>query len=263
MSVGDKGSARGLYADQRKQHILQTLRRDGRIDAADVATGLSVTGETVRKDLVQLERQGLLRRVHGGAVPVAQLSYEPPVDARTGFLAEKVRIAKAALAHLPARGSALIDAGSTTAQLVEVFPGDRELTVYTNTLPLALQLLTRPSLTVFTLGGRVRTTTLAEVDDWAARALAEINVDVAFLGANGISVDRGLTTPDQSEAAIKRRMLSCADRCILLADRSKVGTIAGVQFGALNDVDLLITDDDIDEALVDEMTAAGLEVERA
>ena len=133
---------------------------------------------------------------------MAYLSYEPAVDTRTGFLSEKVRIAKAALAHLPDQGAVLVDAGSTTAQLVELFPGDRELTVYTNTLVLALHLTTRPLLTVYTLGGRVRAKTFAEVDDWAARALAEINVDVAFLGANGISVHRGLTTPDPSEAAV-------------------------------------------------------------
>jgi DeoR family transcriptional regulator, fructose operon transcriptional repressor len=262
MTQGDRGNARVLYADQRKQHVLETLRRDGRVDAAAIAADLSVTGETVRKDLVQLERQGLLRRVHGGAVPVTHLSYEPAVDTRTGYLAEKVRIAKAALAHLPDRGTVLIDAGSTTAQLVEVFPGDRELTVYTNTLPLALQLLTRPLLTVYTLGGRVRTTTYAEVDDWAARALSEINVDVAFLGANGISVDRGLTTPDPSEAAIKRRMLSCAHRRILLADHSKIGAISGVRYGSVDDIDLLITDDRLDKSHLGELSTAGLEVDR-
>ncbi|MGB3480999.1 MAG: DeoR/GlpR family DNA-binding transcription regulator [Mycobacterium sp.] len=263
MGSDDKDAARTLYADQRKHHILETLRRDGRIEAADIAAQLNVTGETVRKDLIALERQGLLRRVHGGAVPVTYLSYEPAVETRTGFLSEKARIARAALAHLPDRGSVLIDAGSTTAQLVELFPGDREFTVYTNTLPLAVQLLTRPKLTVYTLGGRVRSTTFAEVDDWAARALAEINVDIAFMGANGISVQRGLTTPDQSEAAIKRRMLACAHRRILLADHSKVGAVSGVQYGDLLDIDLLITDSALGAPALGELSAAGLTVECA
>lgn len=262
MTEGAGDPDRVRYADQRKQHVLETLRRDGRVDAAAIAAGLSVTGETVRKDLVALERQGLLRRVHGGAVPITHLSFEPAVDTRTGHLAEKVRIAKAALAHLPERGTVLIDAGSTTAQLVEMFPGDRQLTVYTNTLPLALQLLTRPLLTVYTLGGRVRTTTYAEVDDWAARALSEINVDVAFLGANGVSLHRGLTTPDQAEAGIKRRMLSCAHRRILLADHSKIGTVSGVRYGDVADIDVLITDDGLDESHLVELRGAGLEVHR-
>ena len=262
MTTDEPDTPRAPYADERKRHVLEALRRDGRVDAAAVAAQLSVTGETVRKDLIQLERQGLLRRVHGGAVSVTHLAYEPAVDARTGFLTEKVRIAKAALNHLPDRGSVLIDAGSTTAQLAEIFPGDRELTVYTNTLTVALQLLTRPLVTVYTLGGRVRPVTFAEVDDWAARALAEINVDVAFLGANGVSVDRGLTTPDPAEAATKRRMLSCADRCVLLADHSKIGAVSGVRYGELRDIDLLITDAGLPDAERSALRAAGLEVER-
>lgn len=257
------GGTRVLYADQRKQFLIETLRRAGRLDANDIAGELGVTRETIRKDLIALERQGLLRRVHGGAVPVAYLSYEPAVETRTAYTTEKARIAKAALRHVPTRGSVLIDAGSTTGQLVEVFPGDRELTVYTNALPLALALVTRPLLTVFTLGGRVRSTTMAEVDDWACRALAEINVDVAFVGANGISLERGLTTPDPAEAAVKRRMLSCAQRRILLADHSKIGVVAGVQYAALTDVDVLITDTGLAAARRRELRAVRVAVEQA
>ncbi|WP_349878129.1 DeoR/GlpR family DNA-binding transcription regulator [Micromonospora sp. HUAS YX12] len=237
------------------------LRLAGRIDAAEVAARLNVTKETVRKDLVGLERQGLLRRVHGGAVPVGQLSYEPAVVTRTYYSEEKTRIAAAALAHLPAAGAVLIDAGSTTARLAEMFPSDRELTVYTNTLPIALALIDRPLLTVVTLGGRVRPLTLAEVDDWAARALAEINVDVAFLGANAISVERGLTTPDPAEAAVKRLMLGSARRRILLADHSKVGGVSLCKHADLSDIDLLITDTGLPDADLKALQAAGLEVE--
>ncbi|MBV6760209.1 DeoR/GlpR family DNA-binding transcription regulator [Rhodococcus opacus] len=257
-----KSDSRAPYADERKAHIIEILRSRGRIEANDVAERLGVTNETIRKDLIQLERQGLLRRVHGGAVPVQSLSFEPAVEARTEFTTEKTRIAKAALAHLPTQGSVLIDAGSTTSQLVELFPGDRELTVYTNTLPLAVALLTRPLLTVFTLGGRLRTKTLAEVDDWAARSLAEINVDVAFLGTNGISLTRGLTTPDPAEAAIKRLMLDCAQQRILLADHTKVGAISGTKHGDLADIDLLITDTGLADDQLAELEEAGMSVER-
>ena len=116
---------------------------------------------------------------------------------------------------------------------------------------------------MFTLGGRVRAKTFAEVDDWAARALAEINVDVAFLGANGIIVDRGLTTPDPAEAAVKRLMLSCAQRRILLADHSKVGVVKGTKHGDLDDIDLLITDAGLADEQLAELLTAGIEVEHA
>lgn len=254
---------RPMYAPQRRQLVVTWLRAAGQVDVADVAARLGVTHETVRKDLIVLEQQSLLRRVHGGAVPVGQLSLEPAVASRIYYSSEKTRIAKAALAHLPLGGSVLIDAGSTTARLADLFPADRELTVYTNTLPIALSLLNRPLLTVITLGGRVRPVTLAEVDDWAARTLAEINVDVAFLGANAISVDRGLTTPDRAEAAVKRLMIASARRRILLADHSKVGAVSVCKHADLSDIDLFITDTGLPAAELKAFRAIGLQVQQA
>jgi DeoR family fructose operon transcriptional repressor len=254
--------ARAPYPAQRQQNIMRTLRADRCIDAAEIARTLGVTTETVRKDLIRLERQGLLRRVHGGAVPVDRISFEPEVSARVEYADDKERIAKAALNHVPAQGAVLLDAGSTTARLAGMFPADRPLTVFTNTLPIAVSLVTRPNLTVFTLGGRVRGRTLAEVDSWAARTLTEIHVDVAFLGTNGISIDHGLTTPDPAEAAIKRLMLSAARRRILLADHRKVGLVSLCKYGDLTQVDLLITDAGLPDDQLAALRAAGLDTER-
>ncbi len=253
--------ARTLHADERYHAILARLREDGRVDAASLASDLGVTGETVRRDLIQLERHGRLRRVHGGAVAAESLSFEPAVGTRTEFAAEKTRIARAALAHLPEHGAVLIDAGSTTERLAELFPADKPLSVFTNTLPIALALLSRPMLTVHTLGGRVRGNTLAEVDEWALRALRETNVDVAFLGANAVSFSRGLTTPDPSEAAVKHAMLASAQRRILLVDHSKFGRVSTVQHAELADLDLIITDAGITPADAAAIEAAGVELE--
>ena len=254
---------RAPYPPQRDQVILRALRTGGRVDAAQVAAELGVTGETVRKDLIRLERRGLLRRVHGGAVPVADLSYEPAVADRTALAAEKKRIARAALAHLPEDGAVLLDAGSTTTWLAEIFPSDRVLDVFTNTLPIALILLGRPNLTVHTLGGRLRGPTSAEVGPLAERALRDLNVDVAFLGTNAISVQRGLTTPDPDEAATKRLMLEAARRRVLLADHSKVGLVSLCKHADLRDVDLLITDTGLTDEQQAALEAAGLPTERA
>jgi DeoR family transcriptional regulator, fructose operon transcriptional repressor len=251
-----------LYSEQRKQAILTTLAAVGRVDVAAMSDQLAVTSETVRKDLIALERQGQLRRVHGGAIPLQNLSFEPEVTARVEFAEEKRRIARAALAHLPRGGTILIDAGSTTALLAELIPPDRQLTAFTNTLPIALALAAKPHVTVYTLGGRVRSVTLAEVDAWAARTLGEINVDVAFLGTNGISPHRGLTTPDPAEAAVKGLMLACARRRILLADHSKLNQVATHKYGELTDLDLLITDTGIPEADEQALNAAGLTTEK-
>lgn len=239
------------------------LSINGEITMAEISAMLDVTGETVRKDLIVLESQGLLRRVHGGALPVEHPSFEPNVTSRVEYTEEKRRIARAALAHLPHAGSVLLDAGSTTIQLAELMPPEGELTVFTNGLPIALTLLARPKFAVYMLGGRVRGTTLASVEGWAARALEEINVDVAFLGTNGISLTRGLTTQDPAEAAIKRVMCACAHKRVLLADSSKFGVATLCQHADLTDIDVLITDSGLADGDQKALRDAGLTVEIA
>ena len=257
-----QSTGRVPFSAQRQQAIVRTLRAHGRVDVAEIAGQLGVTHETVRKDLIGLEQRGLLRRVHGGAVPIEHLTFEPAVSTRRELIEEKQRIAGAAFEHVPAEGSVLLDAGSTVARLAEIFPTDRPLTVFTNALPTALALLARPNLTVHTLGGRLRTVTSAEVGNWADRALRELNVDVAFLGANGISLDRGLTTPDPIEAGTKRLMVSAARRRVVLADHSKVGRMSLCQFAKLDEVDLLITDSGLPDNQLAALEAAGLSMER-
>lgn len=240
MSQGHSGKA--LYASERQQLLVRTVRSTGRVDAAAAASQFDVSTETIRKDLIDLERLGLLRRVRGGAIAVDALSFEPVVTARTEFMDEKQRIARAALDEVPREGTVFLDNGATIACMAEVFPSDRDLTVYTSSLPIALTLVSRPRLTVHTLGGRIRGVTLAEVGDWAMRALSELKVDVAFLGTNGFSFERGLTTPDESEAMVKRLTYAAGRRRVLLADHSKIGHVSLLKYGDASDVDLLITD---------------------
>ena len=253
-----------MYAEQRQQCILERARSDGWVDVAALAAKFAVTAETVRRDLTALERHGLMRRVHGGAIPVERLGFEPGIGVRDAVMTEeKQRIAKAAVAELPAGGSVLVDAGTTTARLAELLPGDRDLTVVTNALPIALTLSVRPGLTLLLVGGRVRGRTLAAVDDWALRVLRDLLVDVAFIGTNGISVERGLTTPDPAEAAVKRTMLESARRVVVLADNTKVDADHFASFGGIQDVDVLVTDSGLDEAAARRLEAAGPRVVRA
>lgn len=251
------------HAAQRHQMILRKLRSDGQLRALEVAHELGVTHETVRKDLVQLEQRGLLRRVHGGALPVEALSYEPSVASRTELSAEKRRIAAAAVGLVPSEGAILIDAGSTTAALAEQFPTAPKLTVITNTLPIALTLLGYPNLNVHTVGGRVRPTTMAEVDHWALRALEEVRVDVAFLGTNAFSVEHGLCTPDASEAAVKRAMVEASRRKVLLADHTKFGRASVFKYAETSSIDVLVTDTRMSNENVRALEKLGVEVVRA
>ena len=253
-----------MYAEERLTFITDRARVAGRVDVTELAEQLDVTTETIRRDLTALERRGVLRRVHGGAIPVERLTSEPGLAVReAAHRAEKERIAKTALAELPAEGAILLDAGSTTVRLAELMPIDRELTVVTNALPVAAILAARANIRLLVVGGRVRGRTLAAVDTWALQSLADVFVDVAFLGTNGLSAERGLTTPDQAEAAVKAAMVAAARRTVVLADHSKVGNDCFARFAALTDVDLLITDDGLDPQVAEEIEAAGPRVVRS
>ncbi|MDC7120666.1 DeoR/GlpR family DNA-binding transcription regulator [Cellulomonas fimi] len=253
-----------MYAPERHQQILARARAEGRVDVTALADELDVTPETIRRDLTALERHGLLRRVHGGAIPVERLGFEPGIADREGVLAgEKERIAKAALDELPDGGAVIFDAGTTTVRLAELLPTDRELTVVTHALPVATVLATRPGITLHLVGGTVRGRTLAAVGTWAVRALADIHADVAFVGTNGLSVEHGLTTPDLAEAAVKRALVTNARRTVVLADHTKLGRVDFAHVVPLSAVDTLVTDTGAEPELVDEIEAAGTRVVRA
>jgi DeoR family transcriptional regulator, fructose operon transcriptional repressor len=252
-----------VYAEERRHAIAERARRDGRIDGGAIAEEFGVTPETVRRDLTDLERRGVLRRVHGGAIPVESLRTEPGLTEKAGaHTEEKRRIAKAALDLVPVGGTVLLDAGTTTGELAALL-GDRELTVVTNSLPIASMLAARPSLTVQVVGGRVRGRTMANVDGWAIRSLGELMVDVAFVATNGVSVARGLSTHDPAEAEVKRAMVGAARRRVLLADHTKVGAEHLVAFAGIEDVDVLVTDTGLDDGTAEQLAAAGPEVVRA
>lgn len=253
-----------MYAAERQAEIARLALRDGRVEVAELATLFGVTAETIRRDLSALEERGRLRRVHGGALPVERLQVEAGLAERAASMAaEKERIAKAALPWVPETGSIAVDAGTTTAALAELMPGNCDLTVVTSSLPIGLTLAAHPGLTVFTIGGRVRGRTLAQVDRWALRSLGETNVDVAFMATNGLSAERGLSTPDVAEAAVKEAMIASAGQVVLLADHTKYGVSCFSRFGTLTDVDVIITDSGLPVRDARTLAAAGPEVVRA
>ena len=256
--VGAADDGVDVYAPERHQQILATARADGRVDVNRLAEDLDVTPETIRRDLTVLERHGLVRRVHGGAIPVERLGFEPGIADREGkFAGEKERIAKAALDEVPEGGAVIFDAGTTTVRLAELLPTDRELTVVTHALPVAMVLAMRPGITLHLVGGTVRGRTLAAVGSWAGRELADIPADVAFLGTNGLSVEHGLTTPDLAEASVKRALVANARRTVVLADHSKIGRVEFAHVVPLSAIDTVITDSGVEPELVEELEAAG------
>jgi DeoR family fructose operon transcriptional repressor len=247
-----------VYAEERQGEIARQARAAGRVDVAELAVGLDVSLEPSRGDLSGLVRAGVLRRVHGGAIPAERMRLEPALAVRAGErTAEKRRIAQAALSELEGASTVLLDAGSTTALLAELLPVGKELVVVTNSLPIAMSLAARTDLSLHVLGGRVRPRTLATVDAAALAQLAELCVDVAFLGTNGVSVERGFTTADPAEAAVKRAMVAAARRAVVLTDASKVGDDQLARFALPADVETVVMDGSVDPRFAAALEAAG------
>ncbi|RGE22580.1 DeoR/GlpR transcriptional regulator [Leucobacter sp. wl10] len=247
-----------MYAAERQQLILDTARSDGRVDVSAQADALGVTTETIRRDLTALERRGLLRRVHGGAIPVDRLEPETGVEVRIGLRAEaKRRIAQRVLEEIPANATLLLDAGTTTLAIARALPANASLTVITNSLIIGAELAARPGISLLQLGGRVRPITGAAVGPWPNDSLAGLTVDIGVFGANGFDVAHGLTTPDHDEAATKRAMLRASRTTVLASDASKAARAHLYRFAEIEEIDMVVTDTDIDAELAEQIRRAG------
>ncbi len=256
-----------MEADERQRQILLRARNDGGVQVAELATELDVAPETVRRDLRHLVERGVLQRVHGGAHPVESVGYESDLRHRTtSMLAEKHRIAAAAAARLEGAESVYIDEGVTPQLVAEAIVADlapgSSLTVVTSSLLAAQALAEADNVTVQLLGGRLRGRTMATVDHWATRMLRELVIDLAYLGANGISREHGLTTPDPAVAAVKTQVVASARRRIFVGVHSKFGVSSFCRFADIPDFESLITDTGVSAADAHRYSVLGPHVVR-
>jgi DeoR/GlpR family transcriptional regulator of sugar metabolism len=229
---------------EERQHRIVVLARDaGEIDVGKLAAELTVAPETIRRDLRLLEQHGLIRRTHGGAYPVETARFETTLAARTTRrVPEKRRIAAAAVELLGDAETIFIDEGFTPQLIAEALPTDRPLTVVTASLNTAAVLSTYTSATAILLGGRVRGRTLATVDHWASRMLAGFVIDLAFVGANGISREHGVTTPDPAVADVKAQAMRVARRRVFVGVHTKFGVSSFCRFADVADFHTIVTD---------------------
>jgi DeoR family fructose operon transcriptional repressor len=233
-----------MHVPMDRQHeILVRARESGRVEVNSLASDLNVAAETVRRDLRELTDRGLVQRVHGGAYAVESAGFESSVEHRsTSLLPEKRRIAAAAVERLRGAETVYIDEGVTPKFVAEALPRDTPLTVITSSILAASALTEVPSITVLLLGGRLRGRTMATVDHWTTRMLGEFVIDLAFIGANGVSREQGLTTPDPAVAAVKSTAIDRSRRTVFVGVHSKFGVSSFCRFANLKDVEVFITD---------------------
>ncbi len=251
-----------MLTDERRSLILERLRTQGRVLAADLTAELAVSSDTVRRDLRELDDSGLLRRVHGGALP--RHGDASPFAAR----ARRAPAAKASIARRAARcvkdGQVVVlDGGTTTLELARALRDDLRANVITTSPTIALALADNPGLEVTVVGGTLRPNALVTVGAAAVEALRMIRADVVFLGVCGLHPEIGVTTEDLEERYVKAAMIEGAAEVIALADHDKLGTAMPLVVAPLRAVTQLVTDADVDEDALAPYRALGIEVLRA
>lgn len=248
----DVSENQNLLAEQRRALILDEVRRRGGVRVNELTRKLGVSDMTVRRDLDALARQGVVEKVHGGAVPVVEAStHEPGFEAKSGLeLSAKEDIARAAAAMVAPGTAIALSGGTTTYALAHQLLDVPDLTVVTNSVRVAdvfhaAQRTSgqRQGAATVVLTGGVRTPSDSLVGPVADQAIAALHFDVLFLGVHGISVEAGLSTPNLAEAETNRRLVQSARRVVVVADHTKWGTVGLSSFAALEQIDTLVTDD--------------------
>jgi DeoR/GlpR family transcriptional regulator of sugar metabolism len=242
---------------ERKQAILAQVDREGRVVASELVTSLGVSEDTIRRDLRDLAEQGLVQRVHGGALASA-----PPTSSFTHRLEvsreEKAALAEAALPLLVGARVIVLDGGTTTLELARRLPLLYDGTVVTNSPPVASALASHPKSEVILVGGRMLKDAQVAVGVAAVEAFHTVRADICVLGICSLHPDVGVTTPDDEEAYVKRAMVASAGEVIALATADKLRTASPWVVAQLADIDHLVTDGSA--ALTRAYTRAGINV---
>jgi len=241
-TIGESKGSEKLFAEQRKRRILEVLTQGQSVRVADLCLLLQASPASVRRDLKELQTAGLLTRTHGGAVNNGTAAFEPSLAEKEDRLrAEKKAIASVAVQLIQDGDTVMLDAGSTTLEIARLLRQTRGITVLTNALNIALELVSG-NIEVLVTGGILRQKTQSLVGPITENVLASLHVDKLFLATNGLDLKRGLTTPNVIEAQSKQAMIDGAREVIVVADHSKFGRVAFSQICPFNKVHYLITD---------------------
>jgi DeoR/GlpR family transcriptional regulator of sugar metabolism len=264
VTVPSSGSPGDVFARERQEHIARIVEEHGRARVSDLALQFRVSAVTIRKDLVALESGHRLVRTHGGAIALdrsrPELSFEIRERLQT---AEKLRIGAAGAALVHDGESIVMDASTTAlsvAHHLKARGGWSQLTVITNGLRLASELAGHPGIIVLMLGGRVRWEALSVVGQLGDGLFSRINVQKAFLGAAGFTVESGLADATDEEAQIKRAMVAAAHEVIAIVDHTKWERAAFATFCRTNQITVVLTDEAAPPDMVQALTDRGVEV---
>jgi DeoR/GlpR family transcriptional regulator of sugar metabolism len=254
-----------MLPDDRHQKILEIMSKNGTITIGEICELFEVSEMTARRDLRILDRQGLLRRVHGGAISNLGRSYEPPLSLRSRQAVEAKRAIGAKAAEMVLDGDSIaLDVGSTTLEVARALRGKHNLTIITASLPIANEITANFSLgadvRLILTGGIVRPREFSMVGHRSESAYDEFHVDKAFIAIAGLTIEDGLTEYNLEDALVKRPLLRSAQERIVVAEGSKFGRVAFAYVGPLDAVQTVITDKNADKNLVNKLVDKGIKM---
>lgn len=246
---------------ERQTRILEMLEKAGAVEVSALAEIFKVSEMTIRRDLQSLERKGILRRTHGGAVLAHPALVEQPLAVRLNHEVEsKWKIAAAAVKLINDGSTVILDSGSTTEALARQLNGFRSVTVIANAVNIAAELVRKPGITVLMVGGLLRSASFSCVGPEAQDMLSQFKVDQTFLGMGGVSLDAGLTNRSVQEVPIKQAMIRAGAQVIVLVDSSKIGKVVFARVAPLSAIDLIVTDDAISAEQLEAFREKGVQV---
>lgn len=251
-----------MLTSQRKLLLLDILRQEGKIVAKTVAAQLDISEDTIRRDLRELAGEGLLQRVHGGALPASPAMGD--FAARQRIAADdKSAIGRAAALMIQPGQVVFLDGGTTSAQLVRHLPADLRATVITHSPSVAVDLVAHPSVEVIMLGGRLFKHSVVGVGSATVEAIRQVQADVYFMGVCSVHPEAGLTTGDFEEAGVKRALSAAAAETIVLASPEKLATASPYQVIALEELSGLVTMKSVAEEVLAPYRARGISIHLA
>ena len=251
-----------LYLEERRQAILVLLQQTGRVSVADLSQRFGVSEVTIRVDLQALSERNLVVRTHGGAVPAANgLSHLALAMRRQQQVAKKSRIGEAGAFMVANGDSVYLDSSSTSLAIAQHLKEHRHLTVITNSLVVAQEMLDAPGVEVVMSGGALQKETASLIGTEGLAWIQPYNIQSGFFGAHGISEREGLTDVSAEQAAVKRPLVQMCRKVIAVLDSTKWNQIGFASFASLNDIDTVITDAEAPAELVSRWRSAGIEIE--
>jgi DeoR family transcriptional regulator of aga operon len=244
---------------ERHSKILELIDQRGRVEVGELSRLFKISAVTIRNDLKDLHKRGLVRRAHGGAVGIERISVDSSLQVKaTLHDAEKQRIGAAAAALINDGDTVILDSGTTTQHISKQIKDRKELTVITNGINVATELLGAKGIRLILLGGMVRQNSYSAVGHFAEDMLLQMSADKLFLGVDACDLDFGLSTPNPEESKVNQAMVQIATETILVADSSKFGKRSLSRIVPLTAVDKIITDSSLAKDVQTKLRARGM-----